>query len=49
MDFRGIVLSEGFSWPTPLRLRAEERRRGELRQTHGADISSIKRLPIGLK
>jgi hypothetical protein len=27
MDFRGIVLSEGFSWWTPLRLRSEDGRR----------------------
>ncbi|OXC75122.1 hypothetical protein BSU04_28725 [Caballeronia sordidicola] len=49
MDFRGIVFSEGFSWPTPLRLRAEDGRRGELWQTAFADRSSIKRLPINQK
>jgi hypothetical protein len=35
MDFRGIVLSEGFSWPTPLCLRAEEGR-SQLQRTPGA-------------
>jgi hypothetical protein len=46
MDFRGIVLSEGFSRPTPLRLRSEDGRRlsfgkRPIRTFHQPNVSAI--------